>query len=215
MKPLDHKPQTVAITNIIVGERFRHDFGDIDALARSIAELNLLHPIVIRPDGELIAGVRRLAACKTLGWQDIPVHVVELDKIARGEFAENAYRKGFLPSEIYAIWKELEPIERAAAEQRQKATRFGAGDGNFPPPDGDKGKTRDKVGKFAGISGRTLEKIAAVVEAAEKDPQRFGRLLTEMDRSGKVDPSFYELKRIQVEEAEAIPRCANSRQAYR
>ena len=205
MKPLDHKPQTVPFTNIIVGERHRHDLGDIDALARNIAEVGLLHPIVVRPDGTLIAGVRRLAACKTLGWQDIPVHVVELDKIARGEFAENAYRKGFLPSEIYAIWQELEPIERAAAEQRQKATRFGAGDGNFPPPDRDKGKTRDKVGKFAGISGRTLEKIAAVVEAAEKDPQRFGRLLTEMDRSGKVDPSFYELKRIQVEEAEAIP----------
>jgi ParB family chromosome partitioning protein len=67
MKPLDHKPHTVPFTDIIVGERHRHDLGDIDALARSIAELNLLHPIVIRPDGKLIAGVRRLAACKTDG----------------------------------------------------------------------------------------------------------------------------------------------------
>jgi hypothetical protein len=42
------------------------------------------------------------------------------------------------------------------------------------------------------------------VRAAKADP-RLLPLGKEMDRSGKVDPSFYELKRIQVEEAEAIP----------
>jgi hypothetical protein len=40
--------------------------------------------IVIRPDGVLIAGGRRLA-CKALGWTEIRVHVVGLDKIERGE----------------------------------------------------------------------------------------------------------------------------------
>ena len=87
MKTVDHKLHTLPVTDIIVGKRHRLDLGDIDALARSIAEVGLLHPIPIRPDCILIAGVRRLAACKTLGWQDIPVHVVELDKIARGEVA--------------------------------------------------------------------------------------------------------------------------------
>ncbi len=33
----------------------------------------------------------------------------------------------------------------------------------------DAGKTRDKIGSFAGVSGRTVEKIAAVVEAAERE----------------------------------------------
>jgi len=70
MKPVDHKPRTVPFTDITVGERHRHDLDHIDALARSISELNLLHPIAIRPDSKLIAGVR-LAACKALGWQDI------------------------------------------------------------------------------------------------------------------------------------------------
>jgi ParB family chromosome partitioning protein len=190
MKPLDHKPHTVPVTDIIVGDRHRHDLGDIDALARNIAEVGLLHPIVIRRDGTLIAGTRRLAACKTLGWQNIPVHVVELDKIARGEFAENAYRKGFLPSEIYAIWQELEPSERAEAKKRQ-LTGLKRGD-KKPVMEivQNGGTTRDKVGAFAGISGRTLVKIKAVIEAAKKDPQRFGPLLTEMDRSGKVDRSY-------------------------
>ena len=31
------------------------------------------------------------------------------------------------------------------------------------------GKTRDKVASFAGVSGRTVEKIANVIEASETD----------------------------------------------
>ena len=63
---------------IKVGSRFRRDLGDIDALAKSISTVGLLHPIVINENNELIAGVRRLEACKKLGWTDIPVHVVNL-----------------------------------------------------------------------------------------------------------------------------------------
>jgi hypothetical protein len=44
-----------------VGDRHRRDMGDIEAPARSMADLGLLQPIVIRPDDRLIAGHRRLA----------------------------------------------------------------------------------------------------------------------------------------------------------
>jgi hypothetical protein len=142
-------------------------------------------------DGTLIAGKRRLAACKKLGWQTVPIRMVNLDQISRGEFAENAYRKGFLPSEIYEIWQELEPAERAAAKGRQKATRFGSGGGNFPPPS--KGKTRDKVAAFAGVSGRNLNKIAEVVRAAEAD-SRFAPLVKQMDQCGHVDGAYRQLQ---------------------
>lgn len=47
---------------IIVGERFRKDIGDIDALAESIKEVGMLQPIVIDASGHLIAGYRRLLA---------------------------------------------------------------------------------------------------------------------------------------------------------
>ena len=46
----------------------------------------------------LIAGKRRLEAYKVLGWIEIPVTVVDLAEIVRGEFAENAIRKDFLPA---------------------------------------------------------------------------------------------------------------------
>ena len=51
------------VNKIRIGKRHRRDLGDIDGLARSIGDLGLLHPVVVRPDGKLIAGERRLAAC--------------------------------------------------------------------------------------------------------------------------------------------------------
>jgi len=50
------------ISSIHIGKRHREEMGDIDALARGIAGLGLLQPIVIRPDDRLIAGHRRLAS---------------------------------------------------------------------------------------------------------------------------------------------------------
>jgi hypothetical protein len=41
--------------------------------------------------------------------------------VRRGEFAENAIRKDFLPSEIDAIRRALEPMEKAAAKDRMSA----------------------------------------------------------------------------------------------
>ena len=48
---------TRRIDEIVVGERHRRDPGDIASLAANVAELGLLHPIVIH--GTLIAGERR------------------------------------------------------------------------------------------------------------------------------------------------------------
>jgi ParB family chromosome partitioning protein len=102
------------IDDIIIGERHRKDLGNIDALARWIADVG-------RPDGLLIAGERRLAACRQLGWTYIPVHVVDLDDVIRGEFAENACRKDFDPSELVAIGEAVERLERERAKTRQGA----------------------------------------------------------------------------------------------
>jgi hypothetical protein len=46
------------IASIIGDERFRKGPGDISGLAKSMAEIGLLHPIVITPDNGLIAGER-------------------------------------------------------------------------------------------------------------------------------------------------------------
>ena len=107
---------------------------------------------------QLIAGQRRLKACESLGWGTVPVHVVPIDDIVRGELDENVVRQDFLPSERYVIAKKLEKRERKAAKER-KARPGQARSGKFPQQ-AEKGKSRDKMGKRAGISGRTLDKIS-------------------------------------------------------
>src|SRR5581483_8265514 len=103
------------------GPRHRKDLGNIAALANSIKELGLLNPITVTPDLTLIAGHRRLAAVKELGWMDIPAHMVDLKNLVRGEHDENTCRKDFTPSEAVAISKALEELERPRAARRKAA----------------------------------------------------------------------------------------------
>ncbi len=119
-----------------------------------------------------------------------------MNQIIKGEFAENAFRKDFLPSEIDAIRRALEPLERAAAKERQRkhgGTAPGRGK-QSRQVSGSEGEARDKIGAFAGISGRSLSKIRAIMEAAERHPRRFRPLVEEMDRTGKVDGPYRTLR---------------------
>jgi ParB family chromosome partitioning protein len=52
----------VTLSEIRIGKRYRREMGDIGKLAASMEELGLLQPIVVTPDGTLIAGERRLRA---------------------------------------------------------------------------------------------------------------------------------------------------------
>lgn len=183
------------IEEIKISRRHRKDLGNIAELAESIDGVGLLHPIVVTPKNLLIAGRRRLQAAKNLGWKNVPVHVVDLEKVAQGEYAENTFRKAFSPSEEVSIVRALRPEEEASAQERKQASlkRGAESPRGGKLPQREKGKTRDKVAKAVGRSGRTLEKAEAVVDAAEEDPERFGPLQEEMDRTGRVNGVFRKL----------------------
>jgi ParB/RepB/Spo0J family partition protein len=179
------------IDQITVGPRHRRDMGDIEGFARRIADVGgLLNPITIQPDNTLIAGERRLLAAKLLGWTEIPVHVVDLDDVVSGEFAENVDRKDFTPSELVAIGEASEHVEREAAKARQSEAGRTKASGNFP----EAGDTRDKIGKRLGISGRTYERMKEVVEAAAAEPEKYGKLLEQMDDTGRANGVYRRLK---------------------
>ena len=185
---------TRRISDIKIGVRHRRDLGDIEGLAANIAEVGLLHPIVITPGNVLIAGERRLAACAFLRWREVPVTVVDLDKVVKGEFAENSERKDLTLSEAVAIKRALEPIERAEAKERQRegGRRGGNASGKLPKPF--KGNALDKAAKATGKARRTLDKAEAIVAAAEAEPDRFGGLIADMDRTGRVNGPFKRLR---------------------
>jgi N6-adenosine-specific RNA methylase IME4 len=103
----------------------------------------------------------------------------------QAEISENQFHKQMTPSEFDEARRLIEPYLAAAAKARQRHEGRRNGGGKFSPAT--KGKTRDLVGRQLGISGRSLEKIRAVMDAARGDPGRFGDLVSEMDRSGNVD----------------------------
>jgi len=182
------------VGGIKVRSRFRKDLGCIDDLVESIRNNGLIQPIVVDRDGDLVAGERRLVAVQRLGWKTIPTVIVDLDDYERlrVEEDENTIRKDFTPSEAVAIRNARLARERERAKERQEATQFGSdGSGNFPEPD--KGDSRDKAAEGTGYSGRTLDKAAAVMEAAAADPA-LEPVVEEMDRTGKVDPAYRKVR---------------------
>jgi ParB family chromosome partitioning protein len=64
MMHISRKPPVRKITDINIGSRHRHDFGDVAALVSSIADVGLLQPPAITPNGSLIAGMCRLEVVK-------------------------------------------------------------------------------------------------------------------------------------------------------
>jgi ParB family chromosome partitioning protein len=83
----------------------RHRLEGIDELAASIAEHQLLQPVVVRRRGrdgyELIAGHRRLEAVKKLGWTEIAA-VVRDESTAKAyilTLVENLQREDLTPRE--------------------------------------------------------------------------------------------------------------------
>jgi ParB/RepB/Spo0J family partition protein len=189
----------IALSDIKVGKRIRQDMGDIAGLAANIAEIGLLHPIVVRPDGKLIAGERRIKAYEELGKSRIPATIVDLDKVVRGEYAENTFRKSLTMSEAADIADAIEPIERARAKERQ-GERIDKHPAKFARSS--EGRALDKVGRVVGEHRDTINKARAVRDAAKAQPEKFGKLLADMDRTGHVEAPFRRLKII--EQATAI-----------
>ena len=179
----------LSIDQIEIGFRYRKDLGDLQPLAASIAEVGLLHPVVVTPEGRLIAGQRRLQACRLLGWAEVPVTVVDLYQAARGEAHENFIRKDLLPSEIVALKRTIEPLERRAARERQGSRADLCNPGTLEY----QGDARDNVARYLGVGRTTIERAEAVVEAAEEDPDEYGHLVEQMDRSGKIAGAYRRL----------------------
>lgn len=89
----------------------RNDAGPSGELVASIMEKGLLEPIVVRPMGdifEVVAGNRRLEACKRLKIGRIPCHIVELDDREAFEVSltENLHRKTLNPIEEGSAFKK-------------------------------------------------------------------------------------------------------------
>ena len=108
----------------------RRDFPEetLAALARSIREVGVLQPVVVRrQDGgfELVAGERRLRAARLAGLATIPAIVREGDdtESLREALIENLHREDLGPLEMASAFQEL--LEDLGVTQETVAERLG------------------------------------------------------------------------------------------
>ena len=159
----------VDIDRIVVGDRIRKDFGDIQELAEDIKENGLINPPVVNKEYVLLAGERRLRACKMLGWPQIEVRMMDTrdaEHELRIEITENELRKEFTWSERLEYARQLERIESVKAGERMT---LGVND-----PQGQTGKTREKVAQALGVGDKTLRMARSIADNADLlDPAEF------------------------------------------
>jgi ParB family chromosome partitioning protein len=158
--------ETISIESITVGRRLRKDFGDIDALAASITDHGLLHPLIVDDDGTLIAGERRLRALKQLGFAEVPVRRWgQLDTRQRQviELEENLQRKDLTDAERSRKLKELVEVAREVDKTEFRAESVHNPKGGRPESGGSTRRVAERIG-VPDTTIRDAEKHVAAVE---------------------------------------------------
>jgi ParB family chromosome partitioning protein len=130
--PLGAVYAELPIAAVVPNPRQPREIFDEDALAElvfSIREIGLLQPIVVRAAGpgryELVAGERRLRACREAGLTAIPAIIRETDDDAmlRDALLENLHRANLNPLEEAAAYQQL--LSDFGCTQDELARRIG------------------------------------------------------------------------------------------
>ncbi len=110
----------VNIDDIVIKRRIRTSPGDLSYLMESIGKFGLLNPITVTEDLELVAGFRRLEACKALGMKEIECNMIPpLSKFDRllVEADENLTRKDLTIAEIERYEDEKRYLQSRGLER--------------------------------------------------------------------------------------------------
>ncbi|WP_167836445.1 ParB/RepB/Spo0J family partition protein [Anaerolactibacter massiliensis] len=155
------------IDEIVVKDRVRKNaYVHIKDLMEDIQKNGLINPITINADKVLLAGFRRYTACKALGMEDIPVHMVNTkdeEQDLQVEISENELREDFTMTERLDYARQLQRIEAEKARTRQ-STLNGSLPKNSAEAETEKGETRQKVAEKVGMSHDTLRKAQKIEE---------------------------------------------------
>lgn len=108
-------------------ERIRKELTDaessIDELGESLKANGQINPVIIRADGSLVAGRRRIEAARKIGWEDIRVDIwEELDPLKQKviEFDENDKRKQLTWQEKAKAIADIHILLQVAAKEQPK-----------------------------------------------------------------------------------------------
>lgn len=198
------KSVTVHISEIKTSGIRRGSDAEFSTLIDSMRSLGQLQEIILNSRHELIDGRRRYAAAKHLGLKNLRAFVNptfdDAIKALKAERDANGHgcRVPLTRHEALELARKLEELENPEAAKR-KIERLKKGqesprEGNLPERE-EKGRVRDKVGEAVGMSGRSLEKAQAVIDAAQADPDRYLDLAEKVTQDGQpIDPVYQEYR---------------------
>jgi len=110
------KVKILNISDIQVGDRYRTNLGDLEALAESIKDKGILQPITVDTNYNLLAGGRRITAAGIAGLTKIPALIRETagEIDAREvELLENVMRMDFTWDESARLIRDIDALYKA------------------------------------------------------------------------------------------------------
>lgn len=180
----------IPLDKIIFGDRKREDYGDIEDLALSIKQKELINPITvtIQSDGnyKLVAGGRRYTACKYLGHSEIACRVYDTEltemELRSIEIEENIKRKDFTFLEECQAKRDLLEIQKAIHGEKTSTS-----------PDAGGISMRD-IASVLGVSPASLSQDIKLAETVSQFPQlawdKCKNKSEAMKLKGKIEETF-------------------------
>ncbi|MBU2051199.1 MAG: ParB/RepB/Spo0J family partition protein [Gammaproteobacteria bacterium] len=147
-------------------DRIRKDFDPkaLDELAESIRTVGLIEPVVVDDDLYLLAGERRVRACRLLGWSEITaVYMHDLDDWTKNvvELEENIRREDLSYVEEVMAMKRLHDLYQDKHGKSSEGGGRGRNEG---------WKVRDTA-DLLGISVGAVSQDIQLAKAIEHDPE--------------------------------------------
>jgi ParB-like chromosome segregation protein Spo0J len=179
---------------------------EYEDLKASIKHDGIRTDLHVLRDGTILCGHNRYKIGKELDIPDekIPHKIVDIpDEIDRKIYviADNLYRRQLTTPWRIELTSVLDTFEREKAEQRRKSTLKKGNKApdveNLPPRD-KQGKSRDKLGEKAGVSGKTYEKA---IKVKEQKPEIWRSEVLEGKKS--IDKAYREI--VIVEKTGLLP----------
>ena len=170
----------IPIDSIKVGERRREELGDIEGLANSIKQNGLIQPIVVDADLNLVAGERRITACRQLGMEEIEVtqrgELTE-QQLRALELEENLWRKDLTEyKKSKAMMDYVEVVKEQLEEEFLSESDENLEGRRVSPKSGPRGgrpkkaASQAKVAERTGLAQSSISEAKSHVEVVEAFP---------------------------------------------
>ena len=161
---------------------------DVSDLVDSIKEVGLINPITVDGDYNLIAGWRRLKACKDLGWDKVSICVLAGIDAIDAEIAE--IDENLIRYEMTALERgEILVARKQLYEKKYPETRQGA------TPGAGRGKGKVAVTKRQGLPSSKPPTPTFTKEVADKTGRGERSVREEIEIISKLDPEVRDLVR--------------------